>query len=171
MALLVFSQPLIELIQPDLGRGLQLKLSLPQPPDRQDRSHQRGDQQTQQQSSQQQQRALFHVAQISCSSAHSSSVIIFSRSTRMSSSSFLLLTPWMNLADSSVPTLGAVSMSDWRRYTTSATLSTRMPITCRSAAMMTTRAWSVTGAGLRPRRWRVSITVTTLPRRLMMPNT
>jgi len=53
--------------------------------------------------------------QMLSSSDHSSSLIILSSSTRISSSPFLLQTPWMNLADSSLPTFGAVSTSDWRR--------------------------------------------------------
>ena len=53
--------------------------------------------------------------QMLSSSDHSSSVISLSSSTRISSSPFLLHTPWMNLADSSLPTFGAVSISDCRR--------------------------------------------------------
>src|SRR3990167_7513064 len=52
------------------------------------------------------------MAQMLSSSDHSSSLIILSSSTRISSSPFLLHTPCINLADSSLPTLGAVSTSD-----------------------------------------------------------
>jgi hypothetical protein len=67
--------------------------------------------------------------------------------------------------------LGAVSISDWRSSTTSATLSTRMPTTCCSDSMITILLESSRSVVGRPKRVRVSMTVTTLPRRLMMPST
>ena len=51
------------------------------------------------------------------------------------------------------------------------TASTRMPMTWLSDSMITIRVWSVVSLQARPKRLRVSITVTTLPRRLMIPST
>ena len=54
---------------------------------------------------------------------------------------------------------------------TSATLSTRIPTTCASDSITTMRLKSLISDLGKPKRVRVSITVTTLPRRFMIPRT
>src|SRR5690606_34209052 len=153
IALLVLREFLSQLVDTGIQPGLLLVLDAGQPSLAEEAGNQQRHQCPQQQPRAQKQPAFIHGRQISCNSAHSSSVIIFSRSTRISSSSSFLHTPCMNLAASSVPACGAVSISDCRRSTTSATLSTRMPPTWRSASMLTIRVCSLTGAGARPKRW------------------